>query len=520
MPDILGAIPHAVLSRTLWLLPAPLVLGLVWHLATALRSPGPEDSPSARLVGMAGVGLATGATLGHVVALGPRRAFVQPFAAGAHIGPVDASFGLCFDPLAAIGCAFACVVALGVAGYLSTRPAGRSWHIWAWIELALAGAIVSLLADGLPTLALGWSLAIGAGGWLAGWSHPRAGQFAATRGAAALGALVLGGALLFWGLGGAWRGEDYMREVGPSFAPLRTGAGPGVVSLTRLPGATVYVDDAKLPAASAPFAALPVQPGRHELRIHSGSGSDDAVVDVVMPPEGGRFSLVPAGPSLSFRDLGAWAANVDGISSLATRLRDRPGPDGIGVPTAVLVLWSLAALAIRPGRAGAGAPLPLALLSSVATELIPGATVIARATVLASAAPWMTGVLAAVLLAIGLSYGLSLHGALRRSETPRASSSPVEDALVRSGVLLVRFERWVVDAVFGAASGSLWVLAWIAARVESDVIDAPAERLAGDVARAAWRLEPLHGGSLERVMWCVLALGALGVVAVSLLQGG
>jgi hypothetical protein len=518
MPDILGAIQHAVLSRTLWLLPAPLLLGLAWHLASALRGTDAEDSPSARLVGMAGVGLATGATLGHVVALGPRRAFVQPFAAGAHIGPVDASFGLCFDPLAAIGCAFACVVALGVAGYLSTRPAGRSWLIWAWIELALAGAIVSLIADGVPTLALGWTLAMGAGAWLGGWSEPRAGQFVATRGAAGLGALVLGGALLFWGLGGAWRGEDYMREVGPSFAPLRTGAGPGAVSLMTLPGASVYVDDAKLPAASAPFAGLPVQPGRHELRIHSGSGSDDAVVDVVMPPEGGRFAIVPSGPSLSFRDLGAWAANQDGVSSLAARLHDRPGPDGVGVPAGVLVLWSLAALAIRPARAGAAAPLPLALLSSVATELIPGATLIGRASVLAPAAPWMTGVLAAVLVAIGVSYGLSLRGALRRTDALPAAS-PLEHALARSGTLLVRFERWVVDAVFGAAAGSLWVLAWVAARVDTDVVDAPVDRLAGEVDGVASRLEPLHGGSLERVAWCALALGALVVVAFTLLRG-
>ena len=176
MPDLLGAIQHAALSRTLWLLPAPLLLGLAWHLAFAVRSTRGEATPFARTVGMAAVGLATGATLGHAVALGPNRAFVQPFAAGAHIGPVDASFGLCFDPLAAVGCSFACVVGLGVAGYLSTRPAGRSGPTWAWIELALAGAILSLLADGLPTLALGWTMAIAAAAWLAGWSTTRAGR--------------------------------------------------------------------------------------------------------------------------------------------------------------------------------------------------------------------------------------------------------------------------------------------------------------------------------------------------------
>jgi hypothetical protein len=239
-----------------------------------------------------------------------------------------------------------------------------------------------------------------------------------------------------------------------------------------------------------------------------------------MPPEGGRFALVPSGPSLSFRDLGAWAANQDGVSSLAARLRDRPGPDGVGVPAAVLVLWSLAALAIRPARGGAAAPLPLAFLSSVATELIPGATLIGRASVLTPAAPWMTGVLAAVLAVIGVSYGLSLRGALRRTEAAPAPASPIEQALVRCGTLLVRFERWVVDAVIGAAAGSLWVLAWIAARVDTDVVDAPVERLAGEVDGVASRLEPLHGGSLERVAWCALALGALAVAAISLLRGG
>jgi hypothetical protein len=522
MPDLLGAIQHAALSRTLWLLPAPLLLGLAWHLAFAVRSTRGEATPFARTVGMAAVGLATGATLGHGVALGPNRAFVQPFAAGAHIGPVDASFGLCFDPLAAVGCSFACVVGLGVAGYLSTRPAGRSGPTWAWIELALAGALLSLLADGLPTLALGWTMAIAAAAWLAGWSDARAGQYAATRGASALGALVLGSSLLFWGLGGAWRGEDYLREVGPSFAPLRTaeGTGAGSVSLATLPGAAVYVDDAKQPAATAPFAALPVQPGRHEIRIHSGSGSDDAVVDIVMPPEGARFALVPSGPSLSFRDLGAWAASVDGASPLVSRLRDRPGPGGVGVASAVLALWSLAAWFVRPAAASAASPLPLALLASVATELIPGATLVARATVLVPAVPWMEAVLGAVLVAIAVSYGLALARAIRRSGPMAAPSSPVERALVRVGTLLVRFEYWVLDAVVGAAAASLAVAAWIVARVEDDVVEAPFDRMAAGVARLESRVAPIHGGSLARVGWWLLALGAVAVGIVSLLQEG
>src|SRR5579863_1967103 len=110
MPDYIGAIQHAVLSRTLWLLPAPLLAGLVWHLWLGYRrASGASSAFGVRFVGMAAVGLATGATLGHVVALGPRRSFVQPLGGGAHIGPLDAGFGLCFDPLSAMGCAFACV---------------------------------------------------------------------------------------------------------------------------------------------------------------------------------------------------------------------------------------------------------------------------------------------------------------------------------------------------------------------------------------------------------------------------
>jgi hypothetical protein len=231
------------LSPTLWLALAPPLAAFVWQLARGLRASrgGGTDDPWARRVGVGSVVLASGATLGHALRLaraatgveafvqtiGP--AFAPAFAppagphAGAleaglghavsleaglggaasleaglgHAGPLEAGLGLRFDSLSGAACGLACAVAIGAAAVLASRPAAeRPGRAWAWLELALAGALLSFLARGFVTTLLGWTLAAGAAAWLQGWTDPGKGAVRATRGALAVTALLFGAVLL------------------------------------------------------------------------------------------------------------------------------------------------------------------------------------------------------------------------------------------------------------------------------------------------------------------------------------
>ena len=91
---------------------------------------------------------------------------------------------------------------------------------------------MSFLADGFVPVALGWALAAAAGAWLAGWNDAGAGVIVATRGAAALAALLVASALLFWGLGGGWDEDGYAPDPLPRFAAAHVGTGSGGSSLT------------------------------------------------------------------------------------------------------------------------------------------------------------------------------------------------------------------------------------------------------------------------------------------------
>jgi len=199
MPDYAGPLQRIVLSRTLWIIVALPLLGCAWHLVrnrrSALRAVRPEDVRrallSAHRVGVASVALATEATLAHVLALtrsvGAKGALLEHLAGGARVGQFDTGFALWFDPLSAAACTLVCAVALAAVVFVTWRPPrDHGWRTWAWIELSLGGALLTFLADGFVTMAIGWALAAAAQAWLAGWNNPGRRAVTATRSALAI----------------------------------------------------------------------------------------------------------------------------------------------------------------------------------------------------------------------------------------------------------------------------------------------------------------------------------------------
>ena len=127
MPDPLQRL---VLSRSLWLMVAPPMLGLFWHLAAHLRErrAGKARMEWTRRVGFGSVLLASAATLGHVLTLArapaEARALVQHVGSSVRTGPVVAGFDLLLDPLSGAASTLACAVAIAGGTFLASRASG------------------------------------------------------------------------------------------------------------------------------------------------------------------------------------------------------------------------------------------------------------------------------------------------------------------------------------------------------------------------------------------------------------
>jgi hypothetical protein len=522
MVDFAGAPQqHVILSFTLWLLVVPLLLGFTGHglIAGPLRARG-EDAAAlrrqfdrARILGMATVGTTTGAALGHAIGLvrpaPPSWAFIEYLSSGARIRDVDASIALYFDAFSAVACVLACVVAFGVATWVATRPAAEGGPlVWAWIELALAGTLLSFLADGLVTMAIGWTLTVAASAWLAGYADPRAGAVAATRGAVAITLLAVGGSWLFCRFEGA-NPTDSASDEPARFMAVRLVEPPdgqgSSLTLASVPGALVYLDEARTPIARAPFVRVPVSSGSHSIRIHPGSAAEDTVLNESIA-DGSTIALVPAGPSLSFREITASIAAPSQPSSRPVR--------ETGVAVAVLCVWMAAAWAVSAVPPAASGPLPLVALSHGATTATIGPFLLGRASALLAFAPRMELVLAVTAAAILVSAARALWAAASRSVDTRAESvaaSLLDRAPARAGALLMRYEYWVVDAVAGAAEASGRIAAWVAWRFDARVLSIPGDAAAVRIVAIGRAVEPWIGVPLARVAWVVLvAVACLG----------
>jgi hypothetical protein len=516
---------HIVLSPTLWLLIAPLLLHLAWHLTVACwpRRRGAKVAANrskrdwVSVLGMATIGCVTGATLAHVIALAeaPKpTAFVEYITSGARVGRVDAGIAFDFDSLSAAACLLLSMVAFGAATWLVMHPeVVRSSGAWACVELVLAGGMVSFLADGVVTMAMGWTLAATAAAWLAGWTDLRAAALAATRAAAATALLLLGGAVLFWRPEGAR--QDSAVQGSSGFVALRS-SDPRVhgsaLTLASVPGALVYLDGARTPLARAPFVGVPIPSGPHSIRIHSGSASDDAVITEEASAEGTLITLIPSGLSLSFREVGAAIAGSGEPSEPA-------GDDGVAATA--LWLWMAAAWVMSAGAPPANVPGPLVALSHGATTAILGPFLLGRASVLLALAPRTGLVLAAAVAAILVAATRSLWSAASRPGDAAAGATAwlLDRSPARAGALLIRFEHWVLDAI-GATAGMLArIAAWGVSRLDARLFNAPGVAIGKRVAWLGREAEPIVGMPFGRVAWVVMIAVAAAAVAYGLLAG-
>ncbi len=589
MLDYEGPLHRAVLSRTLWLVLLGPLLGLFWQLLfvrpRAARARGEafrRELARGGLAGALGIFASAAALAVHVVQMlaapAGQRALYDHVVSGARLPGLEAPLDLWLDGRSAVACGLACVVACASAVRLASAPTfERLWSRWVWLQLALLGALLAFLADGLFTVVAGWSLAGAAGAWLAGWRDARASVPAAAWAVVAGASVLVGATLLFWGLGGSWEQAQYESDPQPLIAVRADGrAGEATLTLTGAPGAHVSIDDARPAALRAPFVRLPLAPGPHVVRVSSG-----AVVDArsrLVLADGEDAVLVPVGPTLSLHTMRDALEVRDrrGEPVFRRLLEARVAPGGIGVVAATLLAWLVATFAmanLSVPQAALGPPGALsALASSVTTSLlgpmlllradflmpsavragaiiaIAGAAIVLGATwralpydgasrwlVFATAAP--TG-LACIALGLGGAtpalVAMSVVGLgvaalklfARPDQAPGLDASDDPDDTVvltipeRLGGLLATMEHGVVGAVAGAAAAAAHIAAWTVAMADQHLIASPSDRVADGLLRASRAVTPLTGVSLGRLVWGLLALVGIAALVHAVWPGG
>jgi hypothetical protein len=505
MPDPLQRL---VLSRSLWLMVAPPILGFFWHLAAHLldRSAGKARMEWTRRVGFGSVLLASAVTLGHVLTLArapaQARALFQHVGSSVRAGPVVAGFDLLLDPLSGAACTLACVVAIAGGMFLASRASGsRSWKTWAWLELALAGCLLSFLSGGFVTMLLGWALAAAAGAWLAGWSDRKAGALRATRGALGCAALLLGASLLL-------REVDQAAPADPALVePILDMTTHG--DATRTPGAKRGVAAGRppltFPGLAAAFADSPSDERSEQGEVAL------ALAVLVVAALGMSASTPPAGSPLALAAVASGAASSAIGPFLLLRL-------GFLVPlvsrgSAMMTGAGLVMLATAGQRALNGPRGPLRWIT-----LVCGAP--AGLTCISLGADGPDGAVL-VMVSAGLIATLLGITAAWRGFSSSDCASPrgsFEEALLRgaperAGALLMMFEHWVVDAIAGAAGVLLYASAWALDRFDVLVLALPADVLATRAVRLGRRVEPIIGGSVARIAWALVVLGLLAAIA-------
>jgi hypothetical protein len=435
-----------VIPPTLWLIVAPPLVALAWQLAGGF--PRAASDPWPRRVGMGSMLLTAVALLGHEVNLarGPlgTQALVQTDVAGAHLDALDFGFTLIFDRLAVAACTLACVAALAAGALIVARRLDeRRGRSWAWIELSLGGALVSFLAGGLAAAWLGWGMTAAAAAWLAGWTDAKAGVLRATRGALAVCALLVGGALLDGLVNGSW-------QFATPLEPHRASAALVAFLLAAA-------------AMSAPGARRGVPRAL-------------AAIDA-----GATTGLV--GPLLLLR-----------VGLLVSR-SSHTGPVVAAAGAALLLVGVRRAMAAPSGlprwiAVAGGAPAGLTLVA-LGADGVPGGALVLVA----------SGVVAVLLVGYGGGAAIAASLAGSRSRVERAFLGHLPES---AATLLMAFERWVVDAIGGSVGVLVRAASWTLARFDAQVADAPARAAAGRTLQIGRGLEPMLGGSLARVAWVLV----------------
>jgi hypothetical protein len=591
MADYAGTLQRLILSRTLWLIVGWPLAGCLWQVLVARprlrQARGVEGRlralASARVAGLGGLVLAATATIGHAILLmrlpPGGRVFFEPIARGARFEQLDAGVDLLLDERALVACGLACAVTLAAGVVVATQPPpARGWRPWAWLQLALGGALLSFLADGFVSAAMGWALAGTAGAWLAGWRDPGEGVAVATRMALAISAMMCAAALLFWGLGGSWEEGAYAPDTQPRLVAVQAGStgAEATLSMSEPVGARVFVDDSRGASLRVPFARAPLATGSHSFRVRTGDGADDIAVAAVEVAPGEPVAIVPLGPTLSFHamadELGLRSSA--GRSTLRRSVEERVGPGGVAVVAGALLVLLGAAAAGSAWVPPPGAPVALTAVAAGVTSTGLGAFLLMRLDFLFPSAH-QTGVVVAsvgamivlaalwralghvgprrwLIFASGAPAGLTLIGlglggigpalevmvgagvaaaalhlvVLVRGDADEERPSSSADALLlvrvpaRLGELLASMERWVVGAVASALAGCARIAAWIVAQVDDHLVSSPGDRVATGVERAAQAVEPLLGVPIARVAWALISAAAIVALLHAVWPGG
>jgi NADH-quinone oxidoreductase subunit L len=352
MPELSGPIQQVVIAKWLWLIPALPFLGalinafyssgLLGKALDALRiSLADEDKPKPKprprvlasektvaYVAIAAMLGAFGVVLWHLsilIAHPPGERFLlQHCWQMVRFGQLDIDFDFSMDPLSALMCMIITGVGSLIHVYASSYMEGDPdyWRFFAWLNLFVFSMLLLVLGDNFIVMFFGWE-GVGLcsygliGFWWKDYKKATAGMKAFVTNRVGDFGFVMGVALLFWGLGGAWSPEgEYTSDLAPRFdavavtaeaeggeeghaegakaeksekpekpesaderiaakekANAKATSGKGYLTLTSLPGALVYLDDSHTPLLKdgvplrSPFVRVEVPGGVHSFRI-------------------------------------------------------------------------------------------------------------------------------------------------------------------------------------------------------------------------------------------------------------
>ncbi len=590
MPDFHGPIQHVTIAGTLWLIlafPVLVTIGLAVYAAWgALVHPAgarrlPPDARTREGIAILSVGstafsLAVIAYHAWVLSTKPadERYLLQHLWRMVRVGQLDASFDLAFDPLSA---AVACAIAgIGVSTSLRCVTAMKRdpsyVRFFFWMNGLVAATLLLVLADNFVLLLLGGE-GVGLCAWgLVGFRWLREGGASAGRRAFLVSrvgdvGLVLGIAVLYWGLGGAWDNTDYVPDLSARFSSVEVGplvppepavqpsavppqekdeedearapalpptTGEGFLTLTGYSGAAVFMDDARTPLQRAPgeplrapFARFPVKGGLHSFRIQLGSGLEDSLVTHVAFGGDREIALTSFGPTVTFRNVRdqLTVQDVHGRAPVREAFLAKH-TDGTGRSATVL---TLACLLFLVGAAAKSAQLLLhvwlpaemagptraSTVFLAATAVTTGGYLVARLSFLFALSP-------AASAALAVLGGATLLLAAASWLYKRSSPPAWLDALYTRGFGAVahassEFFAELDDRVLGgfvnAGALATRAVAWTVAHADDALVDGAVRRLSEGTLRVGGRLQRLQSG---RVQTYVLVI-VFGVIALAFL---
>lgn len=503
---------------------ALVLLPLLWAAVAVVAALRRSGSRFALRVAIATSGGTLGLAVAHAIRasqLPAGRVAHQHVAQLARIGQLDAALDLVRDPTSATYALLVAFMAFAaVLHAVWTAPSGIAARL-AWTGLAASSTLLVVLADGLPTLAVGLQMAT-----LAGWATAGGGR-ARPLVLALAGdvAVVFVAWVLFWSLGGTFGASGYTPDPQPRFAivalpdPVRADA-KATVSLTTYEDALVTSDDGPpLPGEPlrSPFT-LSLDPGSYSFRIQAGAATTDLLVTHVTLAPGRAYVLTPYGPTTSFRNLEDQLAvarpTPTGPSSMRAVLAART-IGGVQVPTVLGIVAVLAALLRlsllgRSDRGGLvyaleGVP-PVVLVMHIAPLVDPGA----------AAALSIVPALAAAVLAASAASSRS-RGAVARTALAALASLAVAAVLLgeTAGAVTLVVAATLGTAAITAALDSEVDVRWLGVACASVAGVLPA---AGSLPGVATVIAGAFGASAaNRVAGGVAApLGTIVVILISL----